>query len=207
VPELPGLPQEPGGFLPVDDHGAVDGLDHVFAAGDATTHPVKQGGLATQQADAVAAAIAHRAGADVEAVPFRPVMRGVLLGGTLPRYLRAEADTGETVTSEHPLWWPGGAATKVAGRYLAPYLARTSRDLPTEPLTELDVADPEHAHADRTALDFALTAADADAGWGDFGSALRWLEAAEEIGVVLPPEYAQKRVQWREAVAGGARRG
>ena len=39
------------------------GVPDVFAAGDATAEPVKQGGLATQQADAAAEAIAAEAGA------------------------------------------------------------------------------------------------------------------------------------------------
>ena len=59
--------------------------------------------------------------------------------------------------------------------------------------------DPVEAEADRTALDFALTAADADARWGEYDSALRWLEAAQDIGIVLPPEYADKRRDWERA--------
>ena len=38
----------------------VDGVDHVHAAGDAADFPVKQGGLACQQADTVAEHIAAR---------------------------------------------------------------------------------------------------------------------------------------------------
>ena len=52
----------------------------MYAAGDATTFPVKQGGLATQQADAAAETIAQ-ARAPVTARPFTPVLRGVLLTG------------------------------------------------------------------------------------------------------------------------------
>ena len=40
------------GFIPVDEHGRVPGLDHVYAAGDGTDLAIKQGGLAAQQADA-----------------------------------------------------------------------------------------------------------------------------------------------------------
>ena len=48
-------------------------LAGVYAAGDGTAFPIKQGGLATQQADAVAETIAAAAGAPVEprAVPAR----------------------------------------------------------------------------------------------------------------------------------------
>ena len=38
-------------------------MPHIFAAGDATSEPIKQGGLAAQQADAAAEAIAAEAGA------------------------------------------------------------------------------------------------------------------------------------------------
>src|SRR6185295_9955533 len=55
-PRIPGLPHDDDGFLPVDVHGRV--CDGVFAAGDVTASPLKHGSLATQQADAVAAAIA-----------------------------------------------------------------------------------------------------------------------------------------------------
>ena len=42
---------------------SVIGVDDVFAAGDGADFPIKQGGLATQQADAAAECIAQRAGA------------------------------------------------------------------------------------------------------------------------------------------------
>ncbi|HYI17669.1 MAG TPA: FAD/NAD(P)-binding oxidoreductase, partial [Solirubrobacteraceae bacterium] len=57
-PALAGLPSDARGFIPVDAHGRVSGTAGVYAAGDATSFPVKQGGLATQQADAAAAAVA-----------------------------------------------------------------------------------------------------------------------------------------------------
>ncbi|MGI8728981.1 MAG: hypothetical protein ACR2LK_03160 [Solirubrobacteraceae bacterium] len=58
------------GFTPVDEHGRVQGLADVYAAGDGTTYPVKQGGLACQQADAIAELLAANAGADVNPHPF-----------------------------------------------------------------------------------------------------------------------------------------
>jgi len=115
-PQLEGVPSEPGfGFIPVDPHGRVDGLDGVYAAGDATNFPVKQGGLATQQADAVAEHVAARHGARLDPAPFRPVLRGMLFTGGPDRYLRA----GDDAVAAQPLWWP---PTKIAGRYLAPYV-------------------------------------------------------------------------------------
>jgi hypothetical protein len=64
--------RDDGGFIPVDPHGVVRGAADVFAASDATDYPLKQGGLASQQADAVAEAIAARLGAAVVPEPFRP---------------------------------------------------------------------------------------------------------------------------------------
>jgi sulfide:quinone oxidoreductase len=122
-PRLEGVPRDAGGFIPTELDGQVTGLDGVYAAGDATTFPIKQGGIATQQADAIAESIAARAGAPIEPRPFRPVLRGMLLTGGGPQYMRAAVagGGGEGSVSGHTLWWP---PTKIAGRYLAPYLAR-----------------------------------------------------------------------------------
>jgi sulfide:quinone oxidoreductase len=53
-PRIPGLPHDAAGFIPVDRHGLVQGEDDVYAAGDVVAFPLKQGGLAAQQADAAA---------------------------------------------------------------------------------------------------------------------------------------------------------
>jgi sulfide:quinone oxidoreductase len=117
---LRGLPNDDRGFVLCDAHGQVSGTDTVWAAGDAIAFPIKQGGLAAQQADAAAEAIAARAGADLEPQPFRPVLRGVLLTGRGQQWMRGPDDTGEGAAARHALFWP---PTKIAGRYLAPYLA------------------------------------------------------------------------------------
>ena len=120
---LDGIPQTVDGFVPVDAHCGVRGVADVYAAGDITSFTVKQGGIATQQADAAAEAIAAAAGADVEPARFRPVLRGLLLTGTRPRYLRRELAFEpelEPTASLEPLWWP---PAKIVGRYLAPFLA------------------------------------------------------------------------------------
>jgi sulfide:quinone oxidoreductase len=122
-PRIGGLPQTVEGFLPVDAHGQVYGLSDVFAAGDITSFPVKQGGIAAQQADAAAEMIAANAGADLMPQPFRPVLRGLLLTGREPRYLRHDIAGGAgdaSSASPDPLWWP---PAKIVGRYLAPFLA------------------------------------------------------------------------------------
>jgi len=123
-PALPGLPHDPEGFIPTDLHGLVAGQHDVYAAGDATTYPIKQGGVAAQQAEAAAEAIAARVGAPVEARAFRPVVRGLLLTGGPPQFIRADVAGGADHPSEastQALWWP---PSKVATRWLAPYLAR-----------------------------------------------------------------------------------
>ena len=44
-PHLSGLPADTHGFISVDMHGRVAGLSNVYAAGDITAFPLKQGGL------------------------------------------------------------------------------------------------------------------------------------------------------------------
>jgi sulfide:quinone oxidoreductase len=127
---IEGLPRDRDGFIPVDSHGHVEGADDVYAAGDGTWFPVKQGGLACQQADAAAEAIAASAGADVEPTPFTPVLRGKLLTGARPLYMRNDISGtagDDSASSGHALWWPPG---KVAGAYLAPYLAAREQQGP-----------------------------------------------------------------------------
>jgi sulfide:quinone oxidoreductase len=119
-PRLPGVPHDERGFVPTDESGWVLGLTDVYAAGDLTQFPLKQGGIATQQADAAASAIAADAGVAVKPEPFRPVLRGLLLTGLAPRFLRAEATGARSVVDTEPLWWP---PAKIVGRYLTPFLA------------------------------------------------------------------------------------
>lgn len=120
-----GIPFDLGGFIPVDDHGRVRGMQHVYAAGDATAFPVKQGGVSTQQADVVAEAIAAELGCDVEAEPFDPVLRGVLWTGAKPLYLSGylSGGHGETSVASAEPPWEGAAEGKIVSRYLTPFLA------------------------------------------------------------------------------------
>src|SRR6478735_3345585 len=48
-PDLSGLPTDRDGFVQVDEFSRVLEVEDVYAAGDMTTRPIKQGGLATQQ--------------------------------------------------------------------------------------------------------------------------------------------------------------
>ena len=158
-PRLRGIPCEHDGFIQTDAYGRVAGLDDVFAAGDATAFPVKQGGLAAQQADAVAEAIAASVGVDIDPQPFRPILRGLLLTGGPARFLRSDLSGrvgDDSVISEQALWWP---PDKISGRYLAPYLSSQVGDA-------LDVMPQgEDAISVETALDHA--APDAHLGFGE----------------------------------------
>jgi len=150
-PALPGVPCAPDGFIHVDEHGCVPDHDDVYAIGDATTFPIKQGGIATQQADVVAALIARSAGLDARLPRTRPTLRAILLTGAEPLYLTATITGGESVSSHaspHCMWWP---PHKVAARHLAPYLADREEAGPTIARrhaleAELD-DDPPVAHA------------------------------------------------------------
>jgi sulfide:quinone oxidoreductase len=123
---IEGLPYDTTDFIPVDDHMQIPGVSHAYAVGDVTSFPVKQGGIATQQADVAAEAIAADLGcAGAVANPLDPVLRGILWTGTKPRYLFGwlGGGHGETsVASERPPW-PIDNPSKLIGRYLTPFLA------------------------------------------------------------------------------------
>ncbi len=121
-PSIRGVPASSHGFLHVDEHCRLLHDEHIYAAGDAIEFAIKHGGLAAQQADAVAQAIAAQAGAKITPEPFHPVIRGMLLTGGEPRYLTARITGGAGFSSEisaEPTWSP---PSKIAARYLAPYL-------------------------------------------------------------------------------------
>jgi sulfide:quinone oxidoreductase len=124
-PAIIGLPHDQDGFIPIDRVARVAGVEHVYAAGDACAFALKQGGLAAQEADVAAAHIAWTLGQGPQPTPLELVLRGELLTGAAPRFLRAlvarggeEHDPGQT--SGEPLWWP---PAKIAARELGPYLA------------------------------------------------------------------------------------
>jgi sulfide:quinone oxidoreductase len=127
-PSTPGVPKSaPDGFLGIDVHCRVRGVDGVFAAGDATDFAVKHGGIAAQQADTAAQAIAALAGAPVKPEPFHPVIRAMLLGADKPLYLSAHITGGHgsgSKISDTPSWSPPG---KIVAKYLSPYLESHDR--------------------------------------------------------------------------------
>jgi sulfide:quinone oxidoreductase len=154
-PAIEGLPKDAEGFIPIDEHARVVGMEDVYAAGDGTNFPIKQGGLGTQQADAAAAHIAGRLGAAVPVEPFHPVLRGKLLTGEESLHLRADVGGGGGVeeASLDCLWWP---PHKISGRYLAPFLYHGDVHAEPEPprrSLDVEVALPAEWHSEPMALD------------------------------------------------------
>jgi sulfide:quinone oxidoreductase len=127
-PCVRGIPLGEHGFIRVNRHGLVPDVGPVYAAGDAVDFPIKHGGLSSQQADAAAQSIAALAGAPLTPEPFKPVIRGILLTGGKPRYLTARIAGGQGFASEitdAPTWSP---PSKIASRYLAPYIDGLDRE-------------------------------------------------------------------------------
>jgi sulfide:quinone oxidoreductase len=116
-----GLPADEHGFLPVDDQARVIGVDGVWAAGDGSSFSsIKQGGLATQQAEVAARSIAIAAGTDIAPGSYEPVLRAMLLAGRRALFLKRRLDgrdPGEV--SATALWSP---PSKIAGERLSGFL-------------------------------------------------------------------------------------
>jgi sulfide:quinone oxidoreductase len=182
-PWISGLPHDAEGFIVTDQYGAVPGAQAVWAAGDATAFPIKQGGIAAQQADAAAASLAAFLGADVVPEPFRPVLRGMLLDPRGAVFL--DARRGDAPRT--PLWWP---PTKVAAQHLSRCL---TPGIPSgEPVAEeLDVGE------------LLLKLADRHAALGEDALALRCLRAAQQVRGELPPQAAARRDQLAGVHNGG----
>jgi sulfide:quinone oxidoreductase len=128
--EVEGLPHDADGFVEVDEHGLVVGGEGVYAAGDVTSFPIKQGGIAAQQADVVAEKIAGAAAAGGKPRPFNPVLRGILWTGREARYLyhrttgRGEEESGFGERPGGPLH-----SGKVTARYLTPFFETLPADV------------------------------------------------------------------------------
>ena len=123
---IPGVPADFGGFVRTRALGRVDELADVYAAGDMSSFPVKQGGLAAQQADAIAAVIALRAGAAPAMPPLSSVLRAQLFGAPEPLFLEAMLDLegrpleGRSRLYSEPPWWPHAT---LVGRHVTPWMA------------------------------------------------------------------------------------
>lgn len=122
---ISGLPADTDGFIRTGARGGVVGMPDVYAAGDMTTFAVKQGGVAAQQADAIATLIATRAGAKAPVPPSALFLRAQLFGAPAPLFLEARLDRGgrpiEGSCHTEPPWWPAGT---LFAPHLAPWMAQ-----------------------------------------------------------------------------------
>ena len=123
-PSVRGLPVGAHGFIPVDPTASVRHVEGVYAAGDATDFPVKHGGIAAQQADVAATAVAAQLGFPVAPEKFNPVIRGMLLTGHAPLYLTAQLTGGKGFSSTLSATCPWSPAAKIAAKHLGGYLER-----------------------------------------------------------------------------------
>ena len=120
---IEGVPRDEEDFIPIDEHARVEGIAHVYAAGDVANFPIKHGGLAAQQADAAADSMLAELGLPIAPRPFDPVIQGVLFSDDQPAYLQARLAQDAAPAGDpraYSLWWP---PSKIAGRHLSPYLA------------------------------------------------------------------------------------
>jgi sulfide:quinone oxidoreductase len=102
---IAGIPAQADGFIEVDEHCRVRGVDGVWAVGDSTAFPLKAGGFAAEQADVAAEDIAAIAGAAVEPHAFDPADRDELAGLPAGRFFEswlAESDD-PTLTTHLPV--------------------------------------------------------------------------------------------------------
>jgi sulfide:quinone oxidoreductase len=198
---IPGLPVDRAGFLPIDRYGRVSGEQNVYAAGEATSFPLRQGGIAAQQADVVAEAITARFAGAAPPAPFRPVLRARLTTSGAPLYLQARP-SGQSLASHRAMWSP---PEKVAGRYLAPYLA-TARPALSVAATLAERV-PTAAGApgdDGAAVTLALTLAAAEERCGNRSRALQALDAARALDPdALDGTAARMHARLSEPVATG----
>jgi sulfide:quinone oxidoreductase len=92
---IAGIPSNAEGFVEVDEHCRVRGLDGVWAAGDGTDFALKSGGYAAEQADVSAEDIAATAGAAVDPHPFDPTARDRFAGLPGGSFLKAWLADGD----------------------------------------------------------------------------------------------------------------
>jgi sulfide:quinone oxidoreductase len=106
---LPGLPHESGGFVPVDGYGRVRGVERVWAVGDMTARPLKQGGLASPAGRCRRGRhrLANRRRRD-RGAPLRAQAPGHAADGRRPALLERDLHAGPQ--------------QKVVGAHLSPYL-------------------------------------------------------------------------------------
>jgi sulfide:quinone oxidoreductase len=117
-PAVDGLPADDEGFIRAAPDGRIPGAPDVWAVGDGTTNPVKQGGIACQQADAAAAGIAADFGTPVDDAPAVGGLSGWMWDGRQGRWLASGDAEPSDPAGAAPVW----PVAKIGGRFLAPFL-------------------------------------------------------------------------------------
>lgn len=120
-PAVEGLPADALGFIPSGPDARVPGIDDVWAVGDGTTNPVKQGGVACRQADVAAAQIVAAAsgGAAPQGDEDPAALSAWMWDGRRGRVLPSGAPGPAEGAADPTPAWP---VAKVGGRFLAPFL-------------------------------------------------------------------------------------
>jgi sulfide:quinone oxidoreductase len=95
----------------------VTGTTNVYAVGDVTNFRIKQGGLATEEADAAVESIEAALGTRGGAAPFSREIRAILLSAD--RRVAMSARIGETTSESLETEQPTGAAQKIHSRLLS----------------------------------------------------------------------------------------
>jgi pyruvate/2-oxoglutarate dehydrogenase complex dihydrolipoamide dehydrogenase (E3) component len=98
---IAGIPTDTSGFVEVDEHCRVLGLETVWAAGDCAAFPLKSGAFATEQADVPAEQIAATAGVDVGPHEFVPGQHPELAGLPAGRFLETWLGAGDHRLTTH----------------------------------------------------------------------------------------------------------
>jgi sulfide:quinone oxidoreductase len=118
---IDGIPCDENGFIAIDEHGGVVGLERTYAAGDVSSLFFKQGPFASQQADAVAEAIAAGLGVGVKPSAASRQMQAVLWTAQGPRYLCAgNGSVGESASSPSRRHLEILHNGRLTARYLSP---------------------------------------------------------------------------------------
>ena len=120
-PAIEGLPADGHGFIPVGPDARVPGAPDVWAVGDGTTNPVKQGGIACQQAD-VRRRPDRGGGSPARSRTAsrgrRRCPAGCGTAGADGRLPSGAQQPAEGAADPTPAW----PVAKVGGRFLAPFL-------------------------------------------------------------------------------------
>ena len=128
------------------------GSSDVFAAGDGTNFPLKQGGIATQQADTAAAEDRRGARFRGRARAFRPVLRGKLLTGAESRAHADRRRAAARARASSPATTCGGRRTRSAAATWRPgspgeSLAHDELEPPARAI-DVEVSVPHEWHAE-----------------------------------------------------------